>query len=110
MRPERSFACLAAPRARRDALASPRLPSRRLRVLCGLLTAGAFCVGLISPVWGADVRWKLNQDGLWDVAANWDTGTVPGNADDVFNDFSLATITFNTNDTINSLLSQARST
>jgi hypothetical protein len=34
----------------------------------------------------AIVSWNVDADGLWSVAGNWSTGTVPGAADDVYLD------------------------
>ena len=42
------------------------------------------------------ITWKLDANGVWNLASNWDLGRVPGGLDDASNPFSDATITFNT--------------
>lgn len=75
-----------------------RRRQRSLRMMAGLTSI--FLLSMQTPVFAADRFWQLGANGFWDVAANWG-GSLPGTADDVYNN-SLTQITHRSGtDTIN---------
>ena len=59
------------------------------------------------PLQAGTVHWRTAGGGIWNVAANWDTNTVPQSGDDVFNDLFNSLITLNSSATIGSFQSNS---
>jgi len=87
---------------------SPRLSSPAIRHARLLFAFVATLAVSPPPAHAATVSWNVDTDGFWDVAANWNTGTVPQAGDDVVINRPSAnvTVTFRTGTvTVNSLTS-----
>ncbi|NVN92778.1 MAG: carboxylesterase family protein [Desulfuromonadales bacterium] len=77
-----------------------------MRLVRGVMILIGFQMLLIGSIASAEtVAWSNDAGGLWETAANWSTGTVPGPGDDVIIDSTGAgSISLNSGTTINTLV------